>query len=214
MIFDSIFQALLETIYMVSISCIFAIIFGLPLGAFLCITKKDSILPMPKTNKVLGIIVNIIRSFPFIILIILVLPLSRLIVGVIVGSTTAIIPLTISAIPFIARLFEGAFDEVDKGLIEATKSMGATRLIIVKMIILESLPSIVNAITITIISLVGYSAMAGAVGAGGLGDLAIRIGYQSYRPDMLLYSVITIIVLVQIIQSGGDLVVKLLRKNK
>lgn len=214
MIFDSILQALLETLYMVSVSCILAVIFGLPLGVFLCITKKNSILPMPKINKILGGIVNVVRSFPFIILIILLLPLSRFIVGTSVGSTTAIIPLTISATPFIARLFEGAFDEVDKGLIEATKSMGATKLIIVKMMIFESLPSIINAIVITIISLIGYSAMAGAVGAGGLGDLAIRIGYQTYRPDVLLYSVITIVVLVQIIQTGGDLIVKILRKYK
>lgn len=214
MIFDSILQALLETLYMVSVSCILAVIFGLPLGVFLCITKKNSILPMPKINKILGGIVNVVRSFPFIILIILLLPLSRFIVGTSVGSTTAIIPLTISATPFIARLFEGAFDEVDKGLIEATKSMGSTKFIIVKMMIFESLPSIINAIVITIISLIGYSAMAGAVGAGGLGDLAIRIGYQTYRPDVLLYSVITIIVLVQIIQTGGDLIVKILRKYK
>lgn len=213
-IFNTIWQHLLDTLYMVGSSCILAIIFGLPLGVFLCITKKKSIMPMPLTNKILGSIVNIIRSFPFIILIILLLPLSRIIVGTSVGSTTAIIPLTISAIPFIARLFEGAFDEVDKGLIEATKSMGAKKITIVKMMIFESMPSLVNAITITIISLIGYSAMAGAVGAGGLGDLAIRIGYQTYRPDILMYSVITIIVLVQIIQSGGDLIVKILRRHR
>ncbi|RDU58680.1 ABC transporter permease [Helicobacter sp. MIT 99-5507] len=213
-IFNTIWQHLLDTLYMVGSSCILAIIFGLPLGVFLCITKKKSIMPMPLTNKILGSIVNIVRSFPFIILIILLLPLSRIIVGTSVGSTTAIIPLTISAIPFIARLFEGAFDEVDKGLIEATKSMGAKKITIVKMMIFESMPSLVNAITITIISLIGYSAMAGAVGAGGLGDLAIRIGYQTYRPDILMYSVITIIVLVQIIQSGGDLIVKILRRHR
>ena len=213
-IFNTIWQHLLDTLYMVGSSCILAIIFGLPLGVFLCITKKNSIMPMPLTNKILGSVVNVVRSFPFIILIILLLPLSRIIVGTSVGSTTAIIPLTISAIPFIARLFEGAFDEVDKGLIEATKSMGAKKTTIVKMMIFESMPSLVNAITITIISLIGYSAMAGAVGAGGLGDLAIRIGYQTYRPDILMYSVITIIVLVQIIQSSGDLIVKLLRRHR
>lgn len=213
-IFNTIWQHLLETLYMVGSSCVLAIVFGLPLGVFLCITKKNSIMPMPLTNKILGSIVNIVRSFPFIILIILLLPLSRIIVGTSVGSTTAIIPLTISAIPFIARLFEGAFDEVDKGLIEATKSMGAKKATIVKMMIFESMPSLVNAITITIISLISYSAMAGAVGAGGLGDLAIRIGYQTYRPDILMYSVITIIVLVQIIQSGGDLIVKILRRHR
>lgn len=214
MIFDTILQSLLETLYMVSASCVLAVLFGLPLGVFLCITKKGGILPLPKINKMLGAVVNVVRSFPFIILIILLLPVSRFIVGTSVGSTTAIIPLTISATPFIARLFEGALDEIDKGLIEATKSMGATRFTIVLMMIKESLPSIVNAIVITSISLTGYSAMAGAVGAGGLGDLAIRIGYQTYRPDVLLYSVLTIIVLVQLIQSGGDLVTKQLRKHK
>ena len=214
MIFNTIWQHLLETLYMVGASCFLAVVFGLPLGVFLCITKKRSIMPMPITNKILGGIVNVVRSFPFIILMILLLPLSRYITGTSVGSTTAIIPLTISAIPFIARLFEGAFDEVDKGLIEATKSMGAKKITIVKMMIFESMPSLVNAITITIISLIGYSAMAGAVGAGGIGDLAIRIGYQTYRPDILMYSVITIIILVQIIQSGGDLIVKILRRHR
>ncbi len=214
MIFDTILQALLETVYMVSISCVLSVILGLPLGVFLCITKKHSILPMPKINKILSVLVNIVRSFPFIILIIALLPLSRLIIGTSIGSTAAIIPLTISATPFVARLFEGAFDEIDKGLIEATKSMGATRFTIVVMMIFESLPSLVNAIVVTIISLIGYSAMAGAVGAGGLGDLAIRIGYQTYRPDILAYSVVTIIVLVQIIQTSGDVIVKILRKYK
>lgn len=214
MIFDMMFNSTLETIYMVFFSCIFAVVFGLPLGVFLHITKDNSILAMPMLNKILGAIVNTARSFPFIILIILLLPLSRFVIGTSIGSTAAIIPLSISAIPFVARLFEGALAEVDKGLIEATQSMGANKLNIVKMMIAESLPSLINAIIITTISLIGYSAMAGAVGAGGLGDLAIRIGYQTYRPDILLYSVITIIVLVQIIQTSGDLVVKKLRKNK
>lgn len=214
MIFDMIFNSTLETIYMVFFSCIFAIIFGLPLGVFLHITKSDSILAMPSLNKALGAIVNTARSFPFIILIILLLPLSRFLIGTSIGSTAAIIPLSISAIPFVARLFEGALAEVDKGLIEATQSMGANKLGVVKMMIAESLPSLINAIVITTISLIGYSAMAGAVGAGGLGDVAIRVGYQSYRPDILLYSVITIIIVVQIIQTSGDLIVKRLRKNK
>lgn len=214
MIFDMMFNSTLETIYMVFFSCIFAVVFGLPLGVFLHITKDNSILAMPMLNKILGAIVNTARSFPFIILIILLLPLSRFVIGTSIGSTAAIIPLSISAIPFVARLFEGALAEVDKGLIEATQSMGANKLNIVKMMIAESLPSLINAIIITTISLIGYSAMAGAVGAGGLGDLAIRIGYQTYRPDILLYSVITIIVLVQIIQTSGDLIVKKLRKNK
>lgn len=211
---NAIFNALLETLYMVSLSCLLAIIFGLPLGIFLSITKKGSIMPLPFTNKILGFIVNVVRSLPFFMLIILLLPFSRFIVGTSVGSTTAIIPLTISATPFIARLFEGALDEVDKGLIEATRSMGATSFVVITMMIFESLPSLINAITITIISLIGYSAMAGAVAAGGLGDLAYRIGFQSYKPDILLYAVLTIIVLVQMVQFSGDLIVKRLRKYK
>ncbi|PAF42784.1 methionine ABC transporter permease [Helicobacter sp. 11S02596-1] len=214
MIFDMIFDATLETIYMVFFSCIFAVLFGLPLGVFLEITKAGGILSMPTLNKILGGIVNTARSFPFIILIILLLPLSRLIIGTSIGSTAAIIPLCISAIPFVARLFEGALAEVPKGLIEATLSMGANKFVIIKVMIAESMPSLVNALIITTISLIGYSAMAGAVGAGGLGDLAIRIGYQTYRPDVLFYSVITIIVLVQVIQTSGDLIVKRLRKYK
>lgn len=206
-----IFQSLLETLYMVGASCFIAVIFGLPLGILLCITKRGNLTPYPILNIIIGGVVNIIRSFPFIILIILLLPLSRLIIGTSIGSSAAIIPLSIAAIPFIARLFEGAFDEVDKGLIEATKSMGASKLTIIKMMIVESMPSLINAIIITIIGVIGYSAMAGAVGAGGIGDLAMRIGYYSYRIDILFYCVIAIIVLVQIVQSIGDLIVKILR---
>ncbi|PAF52184.1 methionine ABC transporter permease [Helicobacter sp. 13S00477-4] len=214
MIFNMIYNSTFETLYMVFFSCIFAVIFGLPLGIFLQITQKDGIAPMPLVNKILGGVVNTARSFPFIILIILLLPLSRFMIGTSIGSTAAIIPLSISAIPFVARLFEAALAEVPKGLIEAAQSIGANKFIIVKMMVSESLPSLVNALTITTISLIGYSAMAGAVGAGGLGDLAIRIGYQTYRPDILFYSVITIIILVQIIQSIGDLIAKRLRKYK
>ncbi|WP_258864940.1 methionine ABC transporter permease [Helicobacter sp. MIT 14-3879] len=199
---------------MVGFSCSIAVIFGLPLGIFLCITKRQNLTPSPILNLILGGIVNIIRSFPFIILIIVLLPLSRLIIGTSIGSSAAIIPLSIAAIPFIARLFESAFDEVDKGLIEATKSMGASKFTIIKMMIAESMPSLVNAIIITIIGVIGYSAMAGAVGAGGIGDLAMRIGYYSYRADILIYCVIAIILLVQIIQTIGDLIVKYLRKHK
>ncbi|WP_455939881.1 methionine ABC transporter permease [Helicobacter fennelliae] len=207
-------QATYDTIYMVAIAIIFAVFFGLPLGIALSITKKGKIISAPWFNVVLGWSVNIVRSFPFIILIILLLPLSRLIVGTMIGPTAAIVPLGIAAIPFIARLFEGAFEEVDKGLIEATTSMGATKFEIIKMMIAESMPGITNAIIITIIGLIGYSAMAGAVGAGGLGDVAIRLGFQSYESDILLSSVIVIIVLVQWVQSIGDRLVANLRKNR
>lgn len=207
-------QATYDTIYMVAIAIIFAVFFGLPLGIALSITKKGKIISAPWFNVVLGWSVNIVRSFPFIILIILLLPLSRLIVGTMIGPTAAIVPLGIAAIPFIARLFEGAFEEVDKGLIEATTSMGATKFEIIKMMIAESMPGITNAIIITIIGLIGHSAMAGAVGAGGLGDVAIRLGFQSYESDILLSSVIVIIVLVQWVQSIGDRLVANLRKNR
>lgn len=213
-IFTVLLKSLGETIYMVGASCFIAVIFGLPLGILLCITKRGNLTPFPTLNIIIGGIVNIIRSFPFIILIIVLLPLSRLIIGTSIGSSAAIIPLSIAAIPFIARLFEGAFDEVDSGLIESTKSMGASNFTIIKMMIDESLPSLVNAITITIIGVIGYSAMAGAVGAGGMGDLAMRIGYYSYRPDILAYCVVAIILLVQIVQSIGDKIVKYLRRYR
>ena len=211
---DLIIRDTLQTIYMVISSSFLSVLFGLPLGVFLCISKEDSILPMPSINKILGVIVNVFRSFPFIILIIILLPISRYLVGTSVGSTVAIIPLTVSAIPFIARLFEGSLSEVDKGLIEATKSMGASNFTIVKVMILEALPSLLNSITVTMVSLVGYSAMAGAVGAGGIGDLALRVGYQTYRPDILFYSVVIIIIMVQLIQVVGDFLVKYARKNR
>lgn len=213
-IFAVLFSALGETLYMVGASCLIATLFGLPLGILLCITKRGNLTPFPLLNAIIGGVVNVVRSFPFIILIIVLLPLSRLIIGTSIGSSAAIIPLSIAATPFIARLFEGAFDEVDKGLIEATTALGASNLTIIKVMILESLPALVNALTITIIGVIGCSAMAGAVGAGGVGDLAMRIGYYSYRADILAYCVVAIILLVQIIQSIGDYIVKYLRRNR
>ncbi len=203
-----------ETLYMVLFSTFFAVIFGLPLGVFLSVIKPSGIMATPSLYRILSAIVNVVRSFPFIVLIFLLLPLSKLLIGTSIGSTAAIIPLVIAATPFIARLFEGAFDEVDKGLVEATISMGASKKVVIFMMISESLPSIVNAITITSVSLVGFSAMAGVVGAGGLGDLAYRIGFQSFKPDVLTYAVICIIVMVQCIQSSGDLFVKRLRQYR
>lgn len=207
-------KSLNETIYMVAVSAFFAVLFGLPLGVLLRNTRDDGISPSPKINKIIGTIVNIARSFPFLILIILLLPLSAMITGAYIGSTTAILPLVVAAVPFIARLFEGAMLEVDKGLIEAANSMGASKFEITKMILAECLPALINAITITSISLVGYSAMAGVVGGGGLGDLAIRIGYQSYEPLILSYSVAIIIVLVGIIQISGDAISKKIRQQR
>ncbi|MDU9761634.1 methionine ABC transporter permease [Helicobacter pylori] len=214
MISQMLIQATLETLYMVFVASFLAVVFGLPLGVLLLVSKKGHLLNKPLLHKILDTSINMTRSFPFIILIILLLPLSRLLIGTSIGSSASIIPLAISAIPFVAKLFENSLMEVEHGKIETTLSLGASHLEVIKMMLLESLPSLVNNITITLISLIGYSAMAGALGAGGLGDLAIRIGYQSYRGDVLFYAVVVIIVLVQIIQSAGDYVVKRLRKHK
>ncbi|PUD14212.1 ABC transporter permease [Helicobacter pylori] len=214
MISQMLIQATLETLYMVFAASFLAVVFGLPLGVLLLVSKKGHLLNKPLLHKILDTSINMTRSFPFIILIILLLPLSRFLIGTSIGSSASIIPLAISAIPFVAKLFENSLMEVEHGKIETTLSLGASHLEVIKMMLLESLPSLVNNITITLISLIGYSAMAGALGAGGLGDLAIRIGYQSYRGDVLFYAVVVIIVLVQIIQSTGDYVVKRLRKNK
>lgn len=212
--YTQISQPTYDTLYMVSISTLIAVIFGLPLGVLLCLTKRGRIFSCQSLNAIIGSVVNIIRSFPFIILIILLLPLSRLIVGTSIGASAAIIPLSIAAIPFIARLFEGGLDEVDKGLIEASLSLGASKLGVIKMMIAEALPSICNAVVITIIGLIGYSAMGGAVGAGGLGDTAIRLGFQGYQPDILFSTVIVIIILVQCVQGIGDSLVARLRKYR
>ncbi|EJC52509.1 methionine ABC transporter permease [Helicobacter pylori] len=214
MISQMLIQATLETLYMVFVASFLAVVFGLPLGVLLLVSKKGHLLNKPLLHKILDTSINMTRSFPFIILIILLLPLSRFLIGTSIGSSASIIPLAISAIPFVAKLFENSLMEVEHGKIETTLSLGASHLEVIKMMLLESLPSLVNNITITLISLIGYSAMAGALGAGGLGDLAIRIGYQSYRGDVLFYAVVVIIVLVQVIQSVGDYVVKRLRKNK
>lgn len=207
-------KSFFETLYMVMFSLILGVVFGLPLGALLSAIKPQGIMPSVSLYRILSAIVNVTRSFPFVILIILLLPLSKAFIGTSIGSTAAIIPLAIAAIPFIARLFEGALDEVDKGLVEATMSMGASKYRVILMMISESLPSICNAITITAVSLVGYSAMAGTVGAGGLGDLAYRIGYQSFKPDLLAYAVVCVAVMVQGIQASGDTIIKKLRKNR
>ena len=177
---------------------IFSLLIGFPIGILLTVTKEGNILERPKLNKVLDFIINTLRSFPFIILMILLFPLSRIIVGTTIGSTAAIVPLSISAAPFVARMIEGALNEVDKGLIEASSSMGANNwTIIFKVMIPETMPHIIHGITVTVISLIGFSAMAGTIGAGGLGDLAIRFGYQRFKTDIMVYAVIVIIIVVQ-----------------
>jgi len=205
-----------ETIYMVLFSMIFSLLIGIPIGILLYVTKPNNILPMNRLNKILDLIVNIGRSFPFIILMILVLPISRFIVGTTIGSTASIVPLSISAAPFVARIIEGAVSEVDSGIIEAAISLGASKFeIITKVLIPEALPSLVHGITLTIINLIGYSAMAGVIGGGGLGDVAIRYGYQRFQVDIMIISVISIIILVQIVQfTGNSIVSKITAKRK
>lgn len=197
--------ASLQTLQMVFLSTIFSLILGFPLGILLCVTDPlTGITPKPVLNQVLSRIVNVLRSFPFIILMILLFPLSRILVGTSIGTTATIVPLSIAAAPFVARIIETALKEVDPGLIQAARAMGSTNWqIIIKVLIPESLPSLVSGITLTIINLIGYSAMAGAIGGGGLGDLAIRYGYQRFRSDIMFWAVIVILVLVEIIQLIG-----------
>ena len=194
----------LQTLEMVLFSTIFSMVIGFPLGVLLYSTNSMGITPRPVLNQILSRIVNILRSFPFIILMILLFPLSRLILGTSIGTTATIIPLSIAAAPFVARLVETALLEVDPGMIQAARAMGSTNSqIIYKVLIPESMPSLVSGITLTIINLIGYSAMAGTIGGGGLGDLAIRYGYQRFRPDVMAASVVVIIVMVELIQFVG-----------
>ena len=197
--------SLLETLYMVLLSTIFSILIGFPLGILLVVTEKDNIWEKPLLNKILNGIINVLRSFPFLILMILVFPLSKLLVGKTIGTTATIVPLSIAAAPFVARVMESSLKEVDKGVVELSLSMGATvSQIITKVLIPEAMPSLVLGITLTIINLIGYSAMAGAIGGGGLGDLAIRFGFYRFQTDLMIVSVLIIILLVQGIQYLGD----------
>ncbi|MBS9777748.1 MAG: ABC transporter permease [Gammaproteobacteria bacterium] len=198
-----------ETLYMSLSAALLAAIVGIPLGVILFVTRKDQFLANSTINAPLGIVVNIGRSIPFIILVVAIIPFTRFIVGTFIGNTAMIVPLTISAIPFVARLTENVLNEVPSGLIEAAQSMGATPLQIIRKVLLaEAKPGLVNAMTVTTIALVGYSAMAGAVGAGGLGKVGISYGYQRFNPEIMLYTVIILVILVQVLQSFGDYVAK------
>lgn len=202
-------SASLETLYMVIVSSIIATLIGLPLGIVLYTTRKGNILENTAAHQILATIINITRSIPFVILMIAVIPLTRLLIGTSIGTNAAIVPLSLCAMPFIARVTESALLEVNQGLIEAGISMGATSWqIIIKILIPEALSGIIGGITLTIVSLVGYSAMAGAIGGGGLGDLAIRYGYQRFDTGMMLMTIIVMIIMVQITQSLGDLFMK------
>lgn len=203
-----------ETLYMVFFASLFSVILGIFIGIILYITEKDGILENKFLNRLLGIIVNIGRSVPFVILMIAVFPLSKFIVGTTLGSKAAIVPLTVAAIPFVARMIEACLKEIDKGVIEASISMGASEWqIIYKVLIPESISSIISTITTTIISIIGYSAMAGTIGGGGLGSIAITYGYQRYRDDILIISVVLMVILVQIVQTIGNILGKKLNKK-
>ena len=205
----------LQTLEMVLFSTVFSMVMGFPLGVLLYSTNSMGITPRPILNQVLSRIVNVLRSFPFIILMILLFPLSRLILGTSIGTTATIIPLSIAAAPFVARLVETALLEVDPGMIQAARAMGSTNSqIIYKVLIPESMPSLVSGITLTIINLIGYSAMAGTIGGGGLGDLAIRYGYQRFRPDVMAASVVVIIVMVEVIQFIGTRIANRMLANR
>ncbi|MEI3152328.1 MAG: methionine ABC transporter permease [Eubacteriales bacterium] len=197
--------AVLETLYVTLIATIFAFVIGLPLGVLLVVGDKGGILPLPKwLMKVLNVIVNLLRSVPFIILIVVVFPLTRLIVGTTIGSVASIVPLVIAAFPFVARLVESSLREVNPNIIEAAQSMGATPFqIITKVMIPESVPSLISNATIAVTTILGYTAMSGAIGGGGLGNIAIMYGYQRYNYMIILIAVVLLIILVQIFQSVG-----------
>ena len=207
-------EALVETFYMVFFSTAISYLFGLPLGIILVITEKGHIAENLPLNKVLAAIINATRSLPFIILLVALIPFTKLLVGKFIGTTAAIVPLTIGAIPFVARMVETSLKEVEWGLIEASLSMGTSPWqLIRKVLVPEALSSLVMGATITTITLIGYSAMAGFVGGGGLGDLGVRYGFYRYRPDIMLTVVVTLIVLVQLLQMMGDHIAQKLNKK-
>ncbi|MFO7271497.1 MAG: methionine ABC transporter permease [Sphaerobacter thermophilus] len=204
-LWPSLREALFATLYMVSVSAVIAVLGGLPIGVLLIATDRGGLFPAPLVNRVLSGIVNLGRSIPFIILMVALIPVTRAIVKTSLGSTAAIVPLSIAAIPFYARVAETALREVDRGLIEMAQAVGCNSWqVVAKVLIPEALPGLVRGLTITLISLIGHSAMAGAIGGGGLGDLAIRYGYQRFETDVMVATVVTLIILVQVVQGVGD----------
>ena len=198
-----------KTIIMVFFSTLFSVILGFIPAIILIVTAPKGLKPNKTVFNTLDTIINILRGFPFIILMVAIMPLTKLIVGKSIGTTAAIVPLTIAAAPFVARIIESALKEVDPGVVEAAKSFGASNTqIIFKVMLKEAVPSIISGLTLTIISIIGYSAMAGTVGAGGLGDLAVRYGYQRYQTDVMIVTVIILVIIVQVIQSLGNYLYK------
>lgn len=202
---DLIWEATLETLRMVGVAMLITVPLGLLIGVLLLLTARGAPLHQPLVNRLLGLIVNVGRSIPFIILLVALIPFTRAVVGTTIGTTAAIVPLTVATIPFFARVVETALREVPAGLVEAAQAAGASdRQVVTKVLVPEALPSLVSGATITAIAVLGYSAMAGAVGGGGLGDVAIRYGYQRYETDVTIATVVVLVVLVQLIQLLGD----------
>ena len=196
-----IFQGVRDTLYMTFTSVILAYIFGTPLGVLLVVTEPENIMPNKVIHSVFGMLVNTVRSIPFLIVIVILIPFTRMVVGTAIGPTAALVPLVIAATPFVARMVETTLNELDKGVIDAAKSMGATNFqIITKVMIPESIPSLIRGFAITTITLISFSAMAGAVGSGGLGHIAIRYGHQRFRTDVMIITIIFIVAIVAVVQ--------------
>lgn len=208
-------QGTLETLYMVGLAALFTVLIGLPVGVVLFITRRDGVLPQPRLNSVLGGVINVGRSLPFIVLLIALIPLTRLIIGTTLGSTAAVVPITIGAFPFFARVVENALDEVDHGRTEAIISMGGNVWhVISKALLPEALPALLAGVTLTVVMLIGFSSMAGVIGGGGLGDLAIRYGYQRFNNEVMAATVLILVALVQGVQTLGDRLVRRLAHRR
>ncbi|MGU5713719.1 methionine ABC transporter permease [Aeromonas taiwanensis] len=212
---DLMYQATADTLYMVGVAALFTLLLGLPIGVLLVVTRKEGVLPLPRVNMVLGLLINIGRSLPFVVLLIALIPLTRLLVGTTLGSTAAIVPITLGAFPFFARVVENALDEVDKGRVEAVLAMGGSGWhVVAKALLPEALPALLAGLTLTVVMLIGFSSMAGVIGGGGLGDLAIRYGYQRFDDQVMAGTVVILLLLVQLVQGVGDRVVRALAHRR
>ena len=212
---DMILKGIQETLYMTLLSTLMGYVIGLPMGVLLAVSDKDGLKPNRVLYRILDVIANIVRSSPFLILLILLIPFTRMIVGKSYGSTATVVPLVIAAGPFIARMVESSLKEVDEGVIEAARSMGASNLrIIVKVLLVEARTSLINGATIAVGTILGYSAMAGTIGGGGLGDIAIRYGYHRYQADIMIVTVVLLVILVQIFQMVGTTLANRLDKRR
>ncbi|OUJ12648.1 methionine ABC transporter permease [Acetobacter okinawensis] len=215
LILDLLWRATTETLEMVLASGLLAVAGGLPLAVLLVLTSPAGLYPLPLLSRILGGIVDAVRAVPFIILLVLLIPFTRLLVGTALGTTAAIVPLSIAAIPYFARIAEVSLREVDTGLVDAVRAMGGTRWMVVRYVLLpESLPGLISGFTVTLVTLVGASAMAGAIGAGGLGDLAIRYGYQRFNTTVMFGVVAVLVVLVMLLQGAGNFLAQYLRHTR